>query len=117
MENDKCECCKKTTYRTEEEKSKLNKRLNIIEGQIRGIKQMIQDDRYCDDILTQMSAINKALESVENTILENHIRNCVTREIKARKYGNNKRDNGSNKKIEIGGIYERSSFKNRRNAL
>lgn len=77
-----CAMCEKSTHRTEKEKKNINKRLNIIEGQIRGIKQMINDDRYCEDILTQLSAINKAVESLENTILESHIRNCVNRELK-----------------------------------
>ena len=77
----KCEAWEKSTHRTEEEKKKLNKRLNIIEGQIRGIKQMIEDDRYCADILIQLSAINKSLESVENAILESHIKSCVLSEI------------------------------------
>ena len=63
-------CCTsgKKTYRDAEEKKQLMKRLNIIEGQIRCIKQMIEDDRYCDDVLTQMLAVNKALESLENVI-------------------------------------------------
>ena len=77
-----CSMCEKSTHRTEKEKKNINKRLNIIEGQIRGIKQMINDDRYCEDILTQLSAINKAVESLENTILESHIRNCVNRELR-----------------------------------
>ena len=77
----KCEECEKSTHRTDEEKKKLNKRLNIIEGQIRGIKQMIEDERYCADILIQLSAINKSLESVENAILESHIKSCVLNEI------------------------------------
>lgn len=77
-----CSMCEKSTHRTEKEKKNINNRLNIIEGQIRGIKQMINDDRYCEDILTQLSAINKAVESLENTILESHIRNCVNRELK-----------------------------------
>ena len=46
--------CEKTTHRSDEEKSKIIKRLNIIEGQVRGIKQMIENDRYCSDVLTQM---------------------------------------------------------------
>ena len=77
-----CSMCEKSTHRTEKEKKNINNRLNIIEGQIRGIKQMINDDRYCEDILTQLSAINKAVESLENTILESHIRNCVNLELK-----------------------------------
>lgn len=82
-----CKMCEKSTHRTENEKKNLTKRLNIIEGQVRGIKQMISDDRYCDDVLIQLSAINKAIESLENTILESHIRNCVNRELKV---GNDK---------------------------
>ncbi len=72
---------KKLTARSQEEKDKLIKRLNIIEGQVKGIKQMILDDRYCDDILTQMLAINKALESLENIILENHLNSCIKTKI------------------------------------
>lgn len=77
-------CCdsKKKTYRDKEEKKQLTKRLNIIEGQIRGIKQMIEDDRYCDDVLTQMIAVNKALESLENVILEKHLERCIAKQIK-----------------------------------
>lgn len=81
----KCEKCSqqagKSTYRTEEEKKKLTKRLNIIEGQIRGINQMIVDDRYCNDVLIQIAAVNSALKSLGNSILENHLKNCVTHDI------------------------------------
>lgn len=72
---------KKLTARSEGEKVKLIKRLNIIEGQVRGIKQMISDDRYCEDVITQMLAINKALESLENIILENHLNSCIKTKI------------------------------------
>lgn len=72
---------KKLTARPEEEKQKLIKRLNIIEGQVRGIKQMILDDRYCGDVITQMLAINKALESLENIILEKHLNSCIKTKI------------------------------------
>ena len=72
---------KKLSARPEEEKDKLIKRLNIIEGQVRGIKQMILDDRYCSDIITQMLAINKALESLENIILEKHLNSCIKTKI------------------------------------
>lgn len=81
--NNNCITCEKSTYRLDEDKKNITRRLSIIEGQIRGIKQMIEDDRYCDDILIQLSAVNKAVESLENTILENHFRNCVNRELKA----------------------------------
>ena len=57
--------------------------MNIIEGQIRGVKQMIEDDRYCSDILIQLSAINKAVESLKNIILSSHVENCVVYEIQS----------------------------------
>lgn len=79
---DNCCISDKKTYRDEEEKKQITKRLNIIEGQIRGIKQMIEDDRYCDDVLTQMLAVNKALESLENIILEKHLERCIAKQIK-----------------------------------
>ena len=75
----KCESCEKSTHRTEEEKKSLTKRLNIIEGQIRGIKQMIEDDRYCADILIQLSAISKSLESEPlPDMLENFPKNSLS---------------------------------------
>lgn len=79
----KCNLCGKSTHRTEDEKKDLNKRLNIIEGQVRGIKQMIDDDRYCSDVLIQLSAINKAVESLENMILISHVENCVVYEVQS----------------------------------
>lgn len=78
-------CCQantqRLTKRSDEEKQKLIKRLNIIEGQVKGVKQMIENDRYCDDVLTQMLAINKALDSLENIILENHLQTCIKTKI------------------------------------
>ena len=79
----KCQLCQKSTHRTDKEKKDLTKRMNIIEGQIRGVKQMIEDDRYCSDVLIQLSAINKAVESLENLILSGHVKNCVVYEIQA----------------------------------
>lgn len=81
MENAKKENIKHT-YRNETEKHNLNKRLSIIEGQVRGIKQMVDDDRYCGDILIQLLAVNKALQSLENMILESHLERCITNQIK-----------------------------------
>lgn len=72
---------KRKTHRTEEEKKNLTKRLNIIEGQVRGINQMIANDRYCDDILVQIAAVNKSLQTLGNSILENHIKTCVIHDI------------------------------------
>lgn len=70
----------KHTYRKSMEKKTINNRLNRIEGQIRGIKKMVEEDRYCDDILIQLSAVNKSIKSLANYILENHMYNCVTNE-------------------------------------
>ena len=79
-----CENCSKNiknTYRSNDEKKKLSKRLNVIEGQVRGINQMILDDRYCDDVLIQIAAVTKSLQSLGNSILENHLKSCVVRDI------------------------------------
>ncbi len=72
----------KKTYRTEKQKKAITNRLNRIEGQIRGINQMIKNDRYCDDILIQISAVKKSLESLANNILECHLKGCVTSDLK-----------------------------------
>ncbi len=85
MNQEKCSNCSeciKMTHRTESEKKSITRRLSIIEGQIRGIKQMIEDDRYCGDVLIQLSAAEKAIESLENNVLENHIKTCVVKDIK-----------------------------------
>ena len=83
-EKEENKCCKnniKSTHRSDEEKKKICTRLNIIEGQIRGIKQMITDDRYCDDVLIQVAAACKSLQTLGNTILENHMKSCIVKEI------------------------------------
>lgn len=59
----------------------LLKRLNRIEGQIRGIARMIEDDRYCIDILTQVSAVQSALDALARKLLEHHLHGCVTQAI------------------------------------
>ena len=60
------------------DKPQLVKRLHRIEGQVRGIEKMVEDDRYCIDILTQISAVNTALESLAFRILDQHVNHCVT---------------------------------------
>lgn len=72
----------KKKIRSEEEKEALIKRINRIEGQVRGIKQMLENDRYCGDILIQISAIDKSLKSLGNEILKSHLKSCVVTEIK-----------------------------------
>ncbi len=59
------------------EKEALIKRLHRIEGQVRGIERMVEDDRYCIDILTQISAVTTALESLAFKILDGHVNHCV----------------------------------------
>ena len=82
--SDEC-CCHKTKTRTNKEVKDLITRLNRIEGQIRGIKGMVERDAYCTDILTQVSAANAALNSFTKTLLANHIKTCVAQDIRAGK--------------------------------
>lgn len=63
-------------------KNKLTGRLNRIEGQIRGINKMVDNDIYCDDILTQISAAKAALNAVSKLVLEHHLHGCVLEKIK-----------------------------------
>lgn len=71
----------KRTYRTEDEKKKLIHRLNRISGQVEGIKKMIEEDRYCDDVLTQLLAVDKAVKSLSSVILEKHMYSCIKKEV------------------------------------
>ena len=65
------------TYGYAKDKEGLVKRLHRIEGQVRGIERMVEEDRYCIDILTQIAAVNTALESLAFQILDEHVRHCV----------------------------------------
>ena len=76
------DCCQKK-YRDKSESSELIHRLNRIEGQIRGIRNMVENDFYCVDILTQVSAANAALTAFSKVLLNNHIRTCVVEDIRA----------------------------------
>ncbi len=64
------------------DKKKIIKRLNIIKGQIRGLEEMINNDTYCIDIITQSSAVKQALSGVEDILLKNHLSSCVVDQIK-----------------------------------
>lgn len=77
-----CECCHKTKERSEKEYKDLIHRLNRIEGQVRGIRGMVERDAYCTDILVQVAAVNAALNSFNKALLANHIKTCVTRDIR-----------------------------------
>ena len=76
-------CCAKTTDRSEEERKKLIHRLNRIEGQIRGIRGMVEKDAYCADILTQCAAVNAAVNAFNKDLIASHIKGCVARDIRA----------------------------------
>ena len=80
MEEMKCIHAEKE--RSEEELKDLIHRLNRIEGQVRGIKRMVEDEAYCPDILIQVSAVNSALNSFSKVLLGNHIRTCVADDIR-----------------------------------
>lgn len=82
---EKRECCHKTKERSDKEYKDLIHRLNRIEGQVRGIKKMLEADAYCTDILVQVSAVNAALNSFNKVLLANHIRTCVADDIRAGK--------------------------------
>ena len=71
------DCCHKTKQRSEEEYKSLIHRLNRIEGQVRGVRKMVETDAYCTDILVQVSAISAALNAFNRELLANHIRTCV----------------------------------------
>ena len=81
-ERDICGCCGKTTDRTDEERKKLIHRLNRIEGQIRGIRKMVEQNAYCADILIQSAAVNAAVNSFNKDLIASHIRGCVARDIR-----------------------------------
>ena len=82
MENEMGTISDKTTERPEKEYKDMINRLSRIEGQIRGIKGMVEKNVYCTDILIQVSAVNAALHSFNRVLLENHIKTCVTQDIK-----------------------------------
>ncbi|HJA44012.1 metal-sensing transcriptional repressor [Lachnoclostridium sp. An118] len=71
----------KTKHRDEEELRKLMNRLNRVEGQVRGVKKMLEEEQYCVDILTQVSAIQAALNAFNKELLSSHIHSCVVEEI------------------------------------
>ncbi|MCI8426368.1 MAG: metal-sensing transcriptional repressor [Lachnospira sp.] len=75
-------CCNRKKERTEKEYKALINRLNRIEGQIRGIRGMVEKDAYCIDILTQVAAVSAALSGFNKELLANHIKTCVMNDIK-----------------------------------
>ena len=83
MEKEKCcHCSQRKKERSPEEYKKLIHRLNRIEGQIRGIKGMVENNTYCPDILIQSAAVNAAINAFNKELLANHIRTCVADDIR-----------------------------------
>ena len=78
----RCSCCEKHTLRAQEEKKKLLNRLRRIEGQVRGLQAMVEADAYCNDVLTQSAAVNAAINAFNRELLAEHLRTCVTRDLK-----------------------------------
>ena len=81
--NTPCPHCARHKERSPGEYRRLMNRLSRIEGQVRGVTKMVEDDRYCVDILTQVSAIQSALNSFNKELLAQHIRTCVVDDIRA----------------------------------
>lgn len=80
-DHDSCCSPERTTPREDKIKSNLISRLNRVEGQIRGIRRMVEKDVYCDDILNQIAAVQSALNAVGKILLEGHMKNCVIERI------------------------------------
>ncbi|GAB5615010.1 metal-sensitive transcriptional regulator [Faecalimonas hominis] len=74
-------CCERTKHRESKEYKDMINRLSRIEGQVRGIRKMVEEERYCVDILTQVSAIQSALNSFNKKLLASHIHSCVVDDI------------------------------------
>ena len=74
-------CCGKKTKRSPDEKKLITNRLNRINGQIKGINKMIENDAYCNDVLIQLSASKNSVKSLSTHILENHLYMCVARDL------------------------------------
>ena len=77
-------CCAryKNTPRSEEMKADLERRINRAIGQLNGVKGMLEDNRYCGDVLIQLSAVESAVRSVERIVLRNHLETCVVEEVR-----------------------------------
>lgn len=83
--DDNCCCTGKSTQRTPEERRALMNRLKRIEGQVRGLQNMLENDVYCTDILTQSAAVTAAMNAFNRELLACHMRGCVARDIRAGK--------------------------------
>ena len=78
----RCSCCEKPNCARRRRKKKLLNRLRRIEGQVRGLQAMVEADAYCNDVLTQSAAVNAAINAFNRELLAEHLRTCVTRDLK-----------------------------------
>lgn len=83
MEEKNCCCCeeKKNTARTQKQIKSIESRINRINGQLAGINKMVKENRYCADILVQLSAVSSAVKGLATIILEDHLKSCVTEKV------------------------------------
>ncbi len=77
-----CPACAKKTERGDDQKKKLLNRLSRLEGQVRGVRKMVENDAYCNDILVQTAAISAALDAFSREVLRSHLKSCVIRDIR-----------------------------------
>lgn len=83
MADQQCACRHKHTPRSEDTQKNIQRRLNRAIGQLNGVKDMIDDNRYCGDVLTQLAAVESAVRRVSEIVLREHMRTCVVEEIQA----------------------------------
>lgn len=85
MPDEKRCCCgaRKHTPRSDELKADVSRRLNRAIGQLNGIKTMVEDDRYCGDVLTQLAAVESAVKAVSRELMQDHLETCVVERIQA----------------------------------
>lgn len=79
-----CHCgAKKHTPRSEKLKADVTRRLNRAIGQLNGIKAMVEEDRYCGDVLTQLAAVESAVKAVSREVMQDHLKTCVVERVQA----------------------------------
>lgn len=81
-----CGCESKMKVRTDLEKKEITTRINRIIGQLNGIKNMVEEDRYCNDVLIQLSAVDKSVKSLANVVLDAHMHTCLIEHIENKDY-------------------------------
>lgn len=82
-EPEACGCHMKQTPRSSELKRNVTRRINRAIGQLNGIKQMVEDDRYCGDVLTQLAAVESAVKAVSRLVMQDHLETCVVERVQA----------------------------------